>query len=94
MTISPAHYKFLLDAKAICQEQQALLGSLVKLDALWNGAPDYDAGITQEAIDSKPNLLASGYTYAEIADAIYALSVIKGVIVDHLAALSRLSDLP
>jgi hypothetical protein len=68
-------------------------GPLAQTDVLWNGTPDYDTLITQAEIDTVPNLADAGLTVQQLADAIYALSVIKSTIFDHLPALAFLSSL-
>ncbi len=94
MSIPAAHNTFLHNARSAAQALTQQIGPLTSIDALWAGAPNYDALITQAEIDSVTSMLESGYTIAEITDALYALAVIKGVILDHLPALSRLADLP
>lgn len=94
MTMPSAHYSFLREAKSTSQAALQLLGTLVKLDSLWNGTPNYDTSITQAEIDSVTSLFESGYTTAEIADALYTLSIIKTTIMEHLPTLGRLADLP
>lgn len=94
MTMPSAHYTFLRDGRSAAQAMLQQLGPLLELDTLWNGTPNYDGLITQAEIDSVTSLYEAGYTTTEIADAFYALSLIKTAITDHIAALARLSDLP
>jgi len=92
--MNSTHAVFLQEAKVAARSLLDLLGAFTKQDALWNGSPSYSTQITQQVIDSRAELLDGGYTKAEIDDALYALTIIKGEITSHIASLSRLADLP
>ena len=94
MTLAAAQYTFLRDVRSVSDTLLSQYGKIAQIDALWNGSPNYKETLTQETIDSITSLLESGYTLAEINDAVYALAIIKGTLTTYLPALSRLADLP
>lgn len=70
-----------------------LYGDLTQQNVLWAGTPDYDARITQQEIDSVPAFAAAGLTAQQVADAVYALEQIRGIITNALPALTVLAHL-
>lgn len=94
MSLPYTHKNFINDTQNEAAILLAQFGILAQLDTLWNGVPDFDAQLTQAEIDSNPVLLEAGLTVAQITDAVYAMSVIKGLINDHMPTLALISRLP
>lgn len=70
-----------------------LYGKLTEQNVLWAGSPDYDARITQQEIDSVPSFVAAGLTAQQLADAVYALEQIRGILTNAMPALTVLANL-
>jgi hypothetical protein len=75
------------------KDELALYGDLAQQNVLWAGSPGYNARITQDAIDEVPSFAGAGLTAAQVADAVYALEQIRGIITNALPALTVLANL-
>jgi hypothetical protein len=89
------HQNFVSDTSKVAKTLlDELYSKMVQLDALWAGAPNYDALITQGEIDEVPSFLGAGLTTTHLADAEFALATIKNTITNALPALTVLANLP
>lgn len=68
-------------------------GELTQQNVLWAGTPDYATRITQEGIDSVPSFADAGLTKQQVADAVYALEQIRGIMTNAMPALTVLAGL-
>ena len=84
---------FVSKTAQLSREQLARYGDLAQQNVLWAGSPDYAERITQEEIDSVPSFAQAGLTAAQLADAVYALEQIRGVMTNALPALAVLAQL-
>lgn len=62
------------DAARLCRATSAEYWNILTLDVQYT---DHAAEITQEAIDSVPSFLAAGLMVADVANAVYALKMMK-----------------
>lgn len=74
------------------RQQLEQYGALTVQNALWAGTPNYDALIDATAIATEADFVAAGLTAAQLADAIYALEQIRGIVTAALPALSILAQ--
>lgn len=70
-----------------------MYGNLAQQNVLWAGTPAYNTRITQAAIDGVQSFADAGLTEAQVADAVYALEQIRGIITNALPALTVLANL-
>jgi hypothetical protein len=63
-----------------------------QIDALFNGAPNWMALVTQPAIDEVGSLKSAGLTVQNVADMIYTLNLVKADMA-NLVALSMFAGL-
>lgn len=68
-------------------------GDLTQQNVLWLGTPDYDTRITQEGIDSVASFADAGLTLTQVADAVYALEQIRGIMTAAMPELTVLAGL-
>lgn len=59
----------------------------------WNGAPNFDADITQDEIDAIPSFAAAGLTLADVTEANYICAVLLPLIDDKMPNLYALKGL-
>ncbi len=69
-------------------------GELTQQNVLWSGSPNYDELITQEEIDTVERFHGAGLTTQHLADAVYALEQIRGILTNAMPALTVLAKLP
>ena len=84
---------FISKAAQHARAELALYGELAQQNVLWAGTPDYQGRITQDAIDEVPSFAGAGLTAEQLADAVYALEQIRGIMTDALPALAVLAGL-
>jgi hypothetical protein len=68
-------------------------GDLTQQNVLWAGTPGYNTRITQEGIDGVATFADAGLTQAQVADAVYALEQIRGIMTAAMPALTVLAGL-
>lgn len=92
MALSAAHMNFIRQAQ---QQARVLLdqhGGMVTQGIFYSGTPNYDNEILQSDIDA--NFPDSGLTIQTLADAEFAIALIKTNIENAIVALNILANLP
>lgn len=94
MAMPQAHQNFISHVQAQSRIMLDQYGRLIQLNELWAGTANYDTAIDQTAIDTVPSFEESELTATNLADALYAFSLIKDNITNALPALTKLANLP
>ena len=90
--MNPAYKKFIQISSNHARVLFNNYGPLAEQNILWAWAAQYQTKITQGEIDSDPELAAAGLTVQNVADALYALALIKTAIDNAMPALTILAN--
>ena len=78
----------------VCQIILATTPIIERADVLINGAANWDASMTDQAIDTVPEFAEANLTAAGLADALYQLKAVRAVVNDgNLPSLILLASI-
>lgn len=93
MSLGAPQTNFVTDLGQVCQKLLDLQGSILELNELYNGTPDWATLITDQELATIADFAAAGITAQNVADAVYQVNLVRTqVLTGNLPALVVLAQ--
>lgn len=88
------HQNLISRAASLARQFHAMSEDISDIDMLFNGAPNYAAGITDQAIAEVPSFVQAGLTAQDVADVIFILKTANAIpAANNIAAWIKLANM-